>query len=230
MSKKPQKKKPIQFNRGIKLMIIFFILCVFMVWSYKYLYYLTTNYPNNIVSKTVVTKEPIVKKVIPKPSCSIILDDKMQQLSNYIKIRKSDQPEEICNMVAYHVVNISKQNNIPVDIIVGIIEVESVWNIYAKSKVGAKGLMQVYKEDGIDIDPKKVYGIKYNINTGVQILKSKLRKSKGDISLALNYYVGGDKKYQDKVYNALGRYMLYKMNNVQLEINKLIKPSLKNIH
>lgn len=175
---------------------------------------------NKVTTQEVEVTDTDAQKPKITPVNVMILDSEMQQLSVYIKTRKSNQPTELCNIIAYHTVSIARKNKIPVDIVVGIIEVESLWDIYAKSSVGAKGLMQVYREDGIDIDPDKVYSIEYNIDTGVQILKSKLRKAKGDISLALNYYVGGDKKYQDKVYNFFGRYMLHKISNNDLELKK----------
>ena len=172
----------------------------------------------------IVYKEKIIYKeklVMPKSFYHIILNDEMKELSAYIKIRKSNQPKEICDSIAYHVITISKANNIPHDVTVGIIEIESMWNVYAKSKANAKGLMQVLIEDGIEIDPEKVYDIEYNITTGIKILKSKLNKSNGDISLALKYYVGGDDTYHEMVYKFLGKYVLYKMNIIQENLDEV---------
>jgi len=158
-----------------------------------------------------------IKEIIFIPDPDIAL------LSNYIKTRKSSTPKEICNIIAYEIITQSKLNHISDDIVVGIIEIESMWNVYSKSKAGAKGLMQILLEDGVEILPEKAYDISYNIEKGIAIFKSKLKKSKGDVTLALKYYVGGDPEYHKAVYKYLGKYTLYKINNSNIEFNKNIK-------
>jgi len=83
--------------------------------------------------------------------------------------------------------------------------------------------MQIFIEDGIEIDPKKAYDIQYNIQKGIAIFKSKLLKADGDISLALKYYVGGDEDYHKEVYKYLGRYTLYKINNSRIVLSRKIQ-------
>jgi len=179
--------------------------------------YKTMNIAKVVEIEKIVYKD---KLILPNSNYSIILDDEMKELSKYIKLRKSAQPIEICDLIAYHVITISHKHNIPSEVVVGIIEIESMWNIYAKSKANARGLMQILREDGVPIDPKLAYGIEYNIDKGIQILKSKLNKSKGNITLALEYYVGGDKTYHEQVYKFLGKYMLYKMNATTPDMRK----------
>ena len=148
----------------------------------------------------------------------------VELLSNYIKSRKSNQPRELCDKIAYEIITQCKLQNISEDVVVGIIEIESMWDVYAKSKANAKGLMQILIEDGVEILPEKSYDIAYNIQKGIEIFKSKLNKSGGNIFLALQYYVGGDKDYHKQVYKYLGRYTLYKINNSQYTIaNKVIQ-------
>ena len=151
-------------------------------------------------------KEIQIKEVEIKP------DPKIALLSSYIKTRKSVTPIEVCDKIAYEIITQSKLNHIAEDIIVGIIEIESMWDIYATSKMKAKGLMQILIEDGVEILPEKAYGIAYNIEKGIAIFKSKLQKSKGDVTLALQYYVGGDPDYHKAVYKYLGKYTLYKID------------------
>jgi len=152
-----------------------------------------------------------------------VIDPKIALLSKYIRTRKSSTPVELCDIIATEIITQSKVNGIADDIIVGIIEIESMWNVYSKSKAGARGLMQILIEDGVEIIPEKAYGISYNIEKGIAIFKSKLKKSKGDVSLALKYYVGGDPEYHKAVYKYLGRYTLFKINNSDIEIKKQIK-------
>jgi len=152
-------------------------------------------------------------------------DKQIKELSTYIKLRKSNQPKILCNDIAYQIITQSEATNMSVELIVGIVEVESMWNPYSISKAGAKGLMQVLIEDGIEIDPDRVYDIDYNISIGIAIFKSKLEKANGDLSLALKYYVGGDKSYYNSVYRYIGKYYLYKMNISNNTLSKQVKLS-----
>ncbi len=151
------------------------------------------------------------------------IDPHITLLSKYIKIRKPSTPIEFCDIIASEIINQSKFNGIADDIIVGIIEIESMWDPTAKSKAGARGLMQILLEDGVEIDPRKAYGIAYNIEKGIAIFKSKLRKADGNITLALKYYVGGDKDYHKAVYKYVGKYTLYKIEHSKKEFLDNIK-------
>jgi len=151
------------------------------------------------------------------------IDPEIALLSKYIKTRKINSPVEVCDKIAYEIITQSKLNHIADDIVVGIIEIESMWNVYSKSKAGARGLMQILIEDGVEIIPEKAYDISYNIEKGIAIFKSKLQKANGDVSLALKYYVGGDPEYHKAVYKYLGKYTLYKINNSNNEMMKKIK-------
>ncbi len=171
------------------------------------------NFMDNSIHKTI----EVEKIKIPQ------IDPKIYLLSKYIKTRKSTTPQEICNIIAYEIITQSKINHIAEDIVVGIIEIESMWNVYAHSKAGAKGLMQILLEDGVEILPEKAYDISYNIEKGIAIFKSKIKKAKGDVSLALKYYVGGDPEYYKSVYKYLGKYTLFKINHSEVELIKQIK-------
>ena len=163
--------------------------------------------------------EVIIKRV----EVEEVIDPDITLLSEYIKSRKRATPKELADKIAYEIITQCKLNHIADDIVVGIIEIESMWNVYAKSKAGAKGLMQILLEDGVEILPNKAFDISYNIEKGIAIFKSKLKKSKGDVTLALKYYVGGDPDYHKAVYKYLGKYTLYKINNSEIEFNKKIK-------
>jgi len=176
----------------------------------------------NITNASIEYQEGF-EVVIEQLKVEIEVDPEIALLSKYIKTRKTATPQEICDIIAYEIITQSKLNHIADDIIVGIIEIESMWNVYAKSKAGAKGLMQILLEDGVEILPEKAFNISYNIEKGIAIFKSKLKKAKGDVTLALKYYVGGDPEYHKAVYKYLGKYTLYKISNSSVEINKQIK-------
>jgi hypothetical protein len=178
-------------------------------------YNLTNASINKNDTQDAIIKEKIVKEVK--------VDKEIELLSKYIKTRKTSTPQEVADKIAYEVITQCRINNIADDIIVGIIEIESMWNIYSKSKAGAKGLMQILLEDGVEILPEKAFDISYNIEKGIEILKSKLKKSNGDITLALKYYVGGDAEYHKAVYKYLGKYTLFKISHSNIEFIKDIK-------
>ena len=129
------------------------------------------------------------------------LNNEMQRLNNYIKTRNRRVPKEVVKIIAWEIVMQSKESNLDTDLLVAIIDVESTFHPMARSNKNAKGLMQVLREDRIDINPDRVYDIKYNIQTGIKIFKSKLRKTKGNLNLALRCYVGSTKsnKYPNKI-------------------------------
>lgn len=90
-----------------------------------------------------------------------------------------------------------------------LIEVESSFNQYAKSHVGAIGLSQVmpiYHKSKVDEIKKHnldLWSIKGNIKVGVQVLSEYLKVSKGNTIEALQRYNGSlddqTRKYSNKV-------------------------------
>lgn len=141
------------------------------------------------------------------------MDEEMVELATYIRKRKNNISVKLSRIISYEVVTQSRENKIPVGLLLGIIETESMWNPKCKSKMNARGLMQILQEDGVEINSKNAYDISYNIEKGIDIFKSKLNKSGGNLSLALKYYVGGDNNYQKKVYKYMGKFLLWKINN-----------------
>jgi soluble lytic murein transglycosylase-like protein len=93
------------------------------------------------------------------------------------------------------------------ELVLAIIEVESNFNSFAVSRVGAVGLMQVMpfwvKEIGKPKD--NLFRISTNLRYGCTILRFYLDKEKGNRTKALARYNGsvGKWKYPSKVYKAL---------------------------
>jgi len=98
---------------------------------------------------------------------------------------------------------------IPPEMVLAVIEVESAFNRYAISYVGARGLMQVMpfwlKEIGKPHE--NMFDIRTNLRMGCTILRHYLDREKGDKRKALARYNGsiGKRKYPDKVFNALSK-------------------------
>lgn len=92
---------------------------------------------------------------------------------------------------------------LPPEMVLAVIEVESNFNQWAISRVGAQGLMQVMpfwlKEIGREGD--NLFSIKTNLRFGCTILKHYFDKEKGNWTRALARYNGslGRFKYPNKV-------------------------------
>ncbi|UCH96314.1 MAG: lytic transglycosylase domain-containing protein [Candidatus Aminicenantes bacterium] len=88
-------------------------------------------------------------------------------------------------------------------LIMAVIQVESGFDQYAVSPVGAYGLMQVnYSvwKDELNIDFNRIFEKEYNIDLGLTILKHYYEEASGNMFLALFRYNNGY-KYQNKQYN-----------------------------
>ncbi|MFK5894030.1 MAG: lytic transglycosylase domain-containing protein [Pseudomonadota bacterium] len=95
------------------------------------------------------------------------------------------------------------------ELVLAIIQVESYFNRFAISRVGARGLMQIMpfwlKEIGHPKD--NLFDIQTNLRFGCTILKYYLNIEKGNLTRALARYNGslGKFKYPNKVFKARKR-------------------------
>lgn len=161
-----------------------------------------------LTSQTAHSPSVIIEvPVDPEPP---VVNPEVKVMSKYIKLRNSRIPTEVAMMIAEAIIEISDKNGISPYLLNGIAEKESMYDCYAVSSANAKGVMQVLIEDGIDIDDKQVFNIRYNVQKSAEILNSKLKKSNGDIRVALEKYSGGQKGYVPAVYENIGRYVIYK--------------------
>jgi soluble lytic murein transglycosylase-like protein len=93
------------------------------------------------------------------------------------------------------------------ELVLAVIDIESRFDRFAISRVGALGLMQVMpfwlKE--LERPDDNLFDITTNLRMGCTILKYYLDKSGGNLRIALARYNGslGKRKYPDKVFTAL---------------------------
>lgn len=73
-----------------------------------------------------------------------------------------------------------------------VIEQESNYQARARSKKGARGLMQLMPATAREYRVRNAYDPKANINAGIQKLKGLLIKWEGDVALALAAYNAGE--------------------------------------
>ena len=101
----------------------------------------------------------------------------------------------------------AKRNQLHPELVLAVIHIESHFDRFAISRVGAQGLMQVMpfwlKEIGHPED--NLVDLKTNLRMGCTILKYYLDKEKGDLVKGLARYNGstGRRIYSDKVLNIL---------------------------
>jgi len=103
----------------------------------------------------------------------------------------------------------AKRANLQPELVLAVIHVESRFNRWAISRVGAQGLMQIMpfwlKEIGRPGD--NLFDLKTNIRFGCTILSFYLKKENGNLVRALGRYNGslGSFRYPDLVFSALRR-------------------------
>ena len=86
---------------------------------------------------------------------------------------------------------LSQKHNVPVDMILGVIQQESGGNPNARSHAGARGLMQLMPGTARGLGVKNSYDPKQNVEGGVKYLGQMLRAFNGNETLALAAYNAG---------------------------------------
>ncbi len=102
------------------------------------------------------------------------------------------------------------RQQLPVDLVMGLIHTESGFNRFAVSRAGAQGLMQVmpFWKREIGRGDDNLTNVRTNLRYGCTILKHYLIRAKGDLSEALARYNGsyGQNWYPERVFNNQRRY------------------------
>ncbi|AMX01743.1 lytic transglycosylase domain-containing protein [Microbulbifer thermotolerans] len=128
------------------------------------------------------------------------LMSKSQPLARYIK----DPQERMRVLKAVH--REATRAGLRPEIVLAVIQIESAFDPYAVSRVGAQGMMQVMpfwkKEIGRPDD--NLIDMDTNLRYGCTILKHYIEKAKGNLADALAYYNGsyGRYTYSRKVLDA----------------------------
>ena len=100
----------------------------------------------------------------------------------------------------------ARHANLPPELVLSVIEVESHFDRFAVSRVGAQGMMQVmpFWKDEIGRPDDNLTRNNTNLEYGCRILQFYLQREKGHLHRALAAYNGssGSRVYSDKVYRA----------------------------
>jgi len=131
---------------------------------------------------------------------------------NYNKISKT-----VAKTIAFNIVKESNEQEMSPELVMGIMQVESVFNpmqVGPKTKYGnARGLMQVMPEWVKKFNLKSKYelhDIDTNIKSGIRVFNIHLKEANGNISKGLYLYVNKDKSYINKVYTAVGKFVSFR--------------------
>jgi soluble lytic murein transglycosylase-like protein len=119
------------------------------------------------------------------------------------QVKDPEERMEILTRVHYE----ASRVELPPELILAVIEVESNFDRYAISVAGALGLMQVmpFWKDEIGRPDDNLNHVDTNLRYGCTILKFYLDKENGDLRRALGRYNGslGKRKYPNKVIDKL---------------------------
>lgn len=216
-------KDPINFERkNFKNNVLFFGMACLLL-SIMVVGFVITMIKSKTLNDNVQTI-PIVKMIADFIRNDIYIEVPVEGppdapevaiMSQYIKSRNSRLSIEMCYMISKIVSEKSDEYNIPSNLIIGIIEKESLFNpsvtteIPAKKGFYAKGLMQVFQGENIEIDQDKIYNLAYNIDMGCQIFNKKLSLNNGNFEKALANYSGNAENYTESVLANTGRYSMF---------------------
>jgi soluble lytic murein transglycosylase-like protein len=136
------------------------------------------------------------------------LVDMAHRLRKYVK--KED--ERLTILKAVH--REASRNQLNIQIVLSVIHVESLFDRFAISSVGAQGLMQImpFWKKELNGSEDNLMAIDTNIRYGCTILKTYLKMEKGSYRHALARYNGSTGKnwYPERVFNAWQRYWYVK--------------------
>lgn len=131
------------------------------------------------------------------------LTDMSNRLARYVR-----DPEERLELLRL-IHREATRTELPPELVLAVIEVESAFDRFAISRVGAQGLMQImpFWLEEIGHPEDNLFHPQTNLRMGCTILKYYLDMEKGDLRKALARYNGsaGKRKYPDKVFNALSQ-------------------------
>ncbi|MFT6390188.1 MAG: soluble lytic murein transglycosylase-like protein [Cellvibrionaceae bacterium] len=186
---------------------IFFVALATVIASFLYAPYSTANTPTN-------ERQPIDDELRQQLKHAIASADSFEDrfdaevwltaMSHKLKRYVKDHKERLT--ILRHVHREAKRANLEPELVLAVIQIESAFNPYAVSIVGAQGMMQVMpfwkKEIGRPSD--NLINMETNLRYGCTILRHYLDREKGKIAPALARYNGsyGSYKYSSKVMGA----------------------------
>ncbi|MEM9173138.1 MAG: lytic transglycosylase domain-containing protein [Pseudomonadota bacterium] len=129
----------------------------------------------------------------------------LKDMSTRLGKRVRDQDERIQILRGVH--REAKRVDLPPELVLAVIEIESNFDRFAVSRAGARGLMQVmpFWLDEIGRPGDNLFDIDTNLRMGCTILRHYYDKERGNLHRSLARYNGslGSRKYSSKVLERL---------------------------
>lgn len=146
--------------------------------------------PRNLLAE-MAEPDAVARATARDPSA---LPREQAQVVNWLSRRYRVAPEPVASLVQ-EAWTIGRKAKLDPTLILAIVAIESSFNPFAQSPVGAQGLMQVMTR--VHDEKYTAFGGKLaafdplaNLRVGAQILSEYLARADGNLELALKYYVG----------------------------------------
>lgn len=187
---------PMTFARRISLIVFITSLFCSVVWAAE-------QAPDPELRETLRAAANESKSFTDRFHAEVWLTDMSRRLERQVK----DPEERIQLLTMVHLE--AARVELPPELILAVIEVESNFDRYAVSVAGALGLMQImpFWLDEIGRPDDNLLHTDTNLRYGCTILRFYLDKENGDLRRALGRYNGslGKRKYPNKVIDKLSR-------------------------
>lgn len=143
--------------------------------------------------------------LIKKCSSFYRIVDLNTKIENYIRKNNRNLNKNQYKSITKAIIEQSKYYNIPCELTLALIKIESHFNPKAIGKAGEKGLMQIYTLECNEIkaNKNKLFEIEYNISFGLCIFKDKMKITNNDWIKAITLYNGSGKKARRYTINVL---------------------------
>jgi soluble lytic murein transglycosylase-like protein len=156
----------------------------------------------------VLERSPVYlfeNKMVPIP----VIRGTIDPLVSYVRFVNDRVPTSVAKEIISNVRRRSEEMKLPVELIIGLMEVESSFDPMTVSNRKARGLLQILDPPNhLIIDRTKIHDIDYNVEIGCRILSYYLAEKK-DYRKALVWYSGDADDFTEKVERAIGRLILF---------------------
>lgn len=132
----------------------------------------------------MVTRRRVIAALALAPAAALLADPALARR------RGTPTRTDIQRLVARE----ARELGVPVALALAVARAESDFDIYARSRKGARGVMQIMPRTARDeygIPAGLLWNPRINVRLGLHFLKRLLKRYQGRVDLALSYYNGG---------------------------------------
>jgi len=194
--------------------IIMILLCCALAVGFWFSSYKVNNDLNVTIEtiKTLTADNDNLKNRLSE--LKAVRTESKTDIKEYILTYYKTVAPVVADEISKQILIASKKHDVPFVTIVAVVEVESQFNPAAISKAKARGLMQVMPKFWMnELNLKSKYAfhdIQTGIDSGAYILRKYLNNTNNNMKKTLYKYVGGDHSYVRKVYESMGKFVVYR--------------------